>query len=237
MKKAAALMAFSILVSSAHADGLLPPKATEVPPLAVIEIKMPNGTTQKGLIRDGVFIPIQDPSKPDEPAAAVPVQGSVKVTAPQVDITQSTVELHSRLRKTYTGYAFVISNNSQVPIELLHGEVINGVNGQGAALGAQKSSAAAIGTTIGTGVVTGFLTLGISTAASLVASPIIYGANKHKNTKTIGEGVGFSNQVPIGALNPGDNAKFSTLVPISQKPQLKVTFKEISSNEIFSVSK
>jgi hypothetical protein len=56
-------------------------------------------------------------------------------------------------------------------LELLHAEIVNGMNGQGAALGVQKSSAAAVGGTIGDGLVSGLVTFGITFLVALVASP------------------------------------------------------------------
>jgi hypothetical protein len=195
----------------------------------VIEIKMPDGSSQKGFIKDGEFITINP--------GVSPLKGNINASPPQIDITYISVPLNSRLKKSYTGYTVNVANASKTPVEIMNGDVINGVNGQGAALGAQKSSAAAIGTTLGTGLVTGIFTFGISTAASLIASPFIYGANSHKNNRAIAEGSQYGNQVTYGVLNPGDSLKINTLVPVSQKPQVKLSFKNIETGEIFTISK
>jgi DNA-directed RNA polymerase subunit H (RpoH/RPB5) len=162
---------------------------------------------------------------------------SPKTELPRIDVSKTIIQLHSRLKKTYTGYKYVISNNSTDQLELLHAEVINGMNGQGAALGAQRSSAAAIGSVLGGGLVLGFVTLGITFLVSLVATPFIYAINHHGNTKTIEEGMGYSNQVPTGVMNTGDSLEFNTLAPISQTPQVKMTFRDLRTNEIFSVTR
>jgi uncharacterized membrane protein (Fun14 family) len=51
----------SLSFAPAFADGLLPAKAPEA-----IEIKMPDGTKQAGIIKDGVFIPISNTPTAEE---------------------------------------------------------------------------------------------------------------------------------------------------------------------------
>jgi hypothetical protein len=155
----------------------------------------------------------------------------------QIDAIKSPVPLNSRIGKAYSGYTFVVSNNSKEAVELLHAEIMNGVSGQSAALGAQQSSAAAIGATIGGGFLLGIVTFGITFLASLLATPFIYGANHHANTKATAEGVKFPNQVPTGIINPGENIQFACLTPIGQNPQVKMTFRNIANNELFSITK
>lgn len=178
------------------------------------------------------------PEKPAvvQPVAAPSIPASVYVDR-RIDVTKNSVPLHSRLAKTYSGYTYTIANNSDSTLELIHGEVTNGVNGQGAALGAEKSSAAAIGSVLGGGFVLGFVTLGISFLASLIASPVIYAANNHGNKKAIQEGMGFPGQVPTGVLSHGDTLNLNVLAPISQAPQLKLSFRNTATNELFSITR
>ena len=208
------VLAFLVTLSMfnvVYADGLLPPKA-----LPVSDIKTEANT----------------------PAVTMPIQqGQIIKESPRIEATKSQIQLHSRLRKQYTGYAYTVSNNTGEQLELLHAEIVNGMNGQGAALGVQKSSAAAIGGTIGGGLVLGLVTFGITFLVALVASPVIYAVNHHANTKAIAEGMPYSNQVPSGILGAGEVIQFNTLTPLNQTPQVKMTFRNLATNEIFSVTK
>lgn len=207
------IIALSVLVSlvgpSAFADGLLPQKTAP----AVTQVETKTETIE------------------------APKQAQVVKNHIQIDATKSQIQLHSRLRKQYTGYAYTISNNTPDQLELMHAEIVNGMNGQGAALGVQKSSAAAIGSVLGGGLVLGIVTFGISFLAGLVATPFIYGINAHKNNKAIAEGMPYSNQVPTGIIPAGDSIQFNTLTPLNQTPQVKMTFRNSVTNEIFAVTR
>lgn len=90
-KLATLLMAHILVPSFALADGLLPPKTTApvaataqpTPPQA-IEIKMPDGTLQKGFIQDGKFIQILSStnSAPVASQAAPQITGQTTYTQP-----------------------------------------------------------------------------------------------------------------------------------------------------------
>ena len=66
---------------------------------------------------------------------------------------------------------------------------------------------------------------------------IVYFVKQNGNTKVRNEGLAYTNQVPIGTLNTGDTFKFQTLVPLGQQPEIRLTFKDIKTSEIFSISK
>lgn len=178
------------------------------------------------------------PEKPAvvQPVAAPSIPASVHVDR-RIDVTKSAVPLHSRLAKTYSAYTYTISNNSDSAVELMHGEIVNGVSGQGAALGAEKSSAAAVGSVLVGGAALIFVTFGISFLAGLFAAPVIYATNNHANKKTISEGLGYPNQCPTGVISHGETLAFNALAPIGQAPQLKLSFRNTDTNELFSVTR
>lgn len=201
-----------------------------------IEVQMPDGTKLHGFLKEGVFIPIETEKKtePDSATRSADVESTPK---PEIEVSYTAIPLKSRLKKKYAGYKVTITNHSEEQLELMNGEIVNGVNGQGAALGSQKSSAAAIGALLGTGLATGFFTLGITTLTSLVASPVVYAGYKHANNKVNGEGAHYGNQVSLGVIAPGETITVPALIPISQKPELKLTLRQTKNNELFTVSK
>ncbi len=224
-------LAGSFFVQVAFADGLLPPKeAPKAAEAAMQEVK-PEAVPVKAAAEIA-------PATPETVKVDKPVQTAKAVrVVPQIDATKSLIQLHSRLRKEFTAYAYTVSNNTGGEIELLHAEIVNGMNGQGAALGVQKSSAGAIGALIGGGLLLGIVTFGITFLAGLLASPIVYAVNHHGNHKAIAEGMPYSNQVPTGVMADGDSIQFTTLTPLNQNPQVKMTFRNLATNEIFSVTK
>ena len=154
-----------------------------------------------------------------------------------IEVTKSQIPLNSRLKKEYAGYSYTITSQYPGQLDLLVGNVPNGINGQVAYMSVEKSSAAAIGSTIGGGFVLGFVTLGISFLAALIATPFIYFSNNSANNKAKIEGLRFSNQIPTGSLNTGDTLSFTTLIPISQIPALKLQFREVQTSELYTINK
>ncbi len=162
------------------------------------------------------------------PAAELPIEALI-------EITKNTIPLNSRLRKTYSGYALKVMNKSQVPLDVMGGEVMNGINGQSAYLATEKTSAAAIGATLGTGLVLGIVSFGITFLVALLASPFIYAGTHVGNNRAKSEGTGFTNQVSLGQVNPGDSFTVTTLMPVGQSPQLKLMLRNQHTGQFITV--
>ncbi len=154
-----------------------------------------------------------------------------------IDVVRNQMPLHSRLSKVYTGYQYTVTNKNPFEIDILSGQITDGINGQMGYLNVEKSSAAAIGATIGGGFVLGIVSLGITFLVALIATPFIYAGNHAANKKARNESLAYPNQVEIGMLNSGESININTLVPIGQNPKLKLTFREFKTKEIYSLTK
>ncbi len=154
-----------------------------------------------------------------------------------IEVTKNLIPLHSRLNKVYSGYQYTITNKNPFEIDILSGQITDGITGQMGYLNVEKSSAAAIGATIGGGFVLGFVSLGITFLVALVSTPFIYAGNHAANKKARNESLAYPNQVEIGILNSGESINVNTLVPIGQMSKLKLTFREFKTKEIYSLTK
>ena len=146
----------------------------------------------------------------------------------QLDIQKTQISLNSRLKKDFTGYEYIITNNLNHPINIVNVQIINGQDGS---LAYQKSEAeGGMGTTWAIAGPVGLFTLGIGWAVGLVATPIVWIVQKKKNKKIRNEGMAYTNIVPLGILNANESTFVKTLVPVGAQPQLKITITDINKN-------
>ena len=141
----------------------------------------------------------------------------------EVMIDYTTIELtDKKLEKTlaanYSAYNVVVTNKGPHTIEMINGDVTNGVNGQQAfETSKRNTSGRALGWFIATG--------GIGAAVSAAR-------NTAKNKAARSSSIGFDNKIPLGPLPVGASADVDTFVPIGTKPQVKVIFKDSATGEI-----
>lgn len=93
---AVCVLASLLLAPLSYADGLLPKKQAESPN-TVMEVKMPDGSIQKGFIRDGVFIPILNATteptvQPEAPKATTQTAQSEAIILPAGTPVQVTID-------------------------------------------------------------------------------------------------------------------------------------------------
>ena len=146
----------------------------------------------------------------------------------QLDVQMTQVPLTSRLKKDFSGYEFVITNNFKEPINIVSAQIKNGQDGN---MAYQKSEAeGAMGVTWAIAGPVGLFTLGIGWAVGLIATPIVWVVQNNKNKKIRTEGMAYTNIVPMGILNANESASAKTLVPIGSVPQLKITVMDNRKN-------
>ena len=129
----------------------------------VIEITMPDGRQQQGVLLDGKFVPLAktDEDKPSTPTTEVPVQASVeKNIKPQVQILYAVQPTGSEIvNKKFTGYKVTVENAGTNTVKIVTAEILNGNNGQ---MGYQRSKANTTGRAIGWGLAFGLIGAGVS---------------------------------------------------------------------------
>lgn len=146
----------------------------------------------------------------------------------QLDIQLNQTVLNSKLKKDFSGYEYIITNNFKEPINIVNAQIRNGIDGN---LGYQKSEAeGAIGVTWAIAGPVGLFTLGIGWIVGLIATPIVWVVQNNKNKKTKVESVAYTNIVPIGIINANESITVKTLVPIGSKPQLKLNIMDKYKN-------
>ncbi|MFM7390709.1 MAG: hypothetical protein ACKO34_08845 [Vampirovibrionales bacterium] len=153
----------------------------------------------------------------------------------EITVQLSQVELQSKLKKEYSGYQYIIENKHAAPVMLLNGQVINAVNGNIAAQAVTDGSP--IGITWAIAGPVGLFTLGIGWIVGLLATPIVWAVSSSKSKKARRESTAYPNIVNTGILNTGDIITTKILVPIGTQPQLRLTFQNPKTKEVFSVNK
>jgi len=159
----------------------------------------------------------------------------IKDLTAYLNIKKEIIPLTSRLNQIYRGYIYQINSNYPGELDLIGAQILNGVSGSEGYINVEKSSATVIGTTLLSGFGFGFLTLGITFLVALGAMPFIYGNNHYENSKAKKEGINFKNQIPFSILKNGESLKFSTLVDQKETPKIKLTFRDINTQKIYSI--
>ena len=205
--------------SPALADGLLPEKAPQV-----MEIKMPDGTKQKGFVKDGVFVPIVDTAKAETQKIEAQVKQIVTsmdedTAASLISVETTLLPLDSKLKKRYSAYKITVTSNYPKSLRVVSGNVSNAIDGPLAYQIVKGSASKSL-----FGLLVPF--------AWIVVTPVSAGVIHNRNKKAEGEAVLYPGQVPmIDHISKGENFQFSALVPLGQKPQVRVAFKDSDNFE------
>lgn len=149
------------------------------------------------------------------PISAVEKKESVFDLTQYIDVTKTQNPLKSRLNKEYVGYTFVVNSSYNKTLNLLNGQIIDGINGQQAYLQVEKDPMA---TWFWFGLIGYYIT-----------------SKKNKTAKI--ESAGYTNEISAGIINPGDTIKFNSLIPIGQNSQIKLIFQDPVSQSLYTVIK
>lgn len=146
----------------------------------------------------------------------------------QLDIQMNQVPLNSKLKKDFSGYEYVITNNLKEPINIVSAQIKNGQDGN---MAYQKAEAeGAIGVTWAIAGPAGLFTLGIGWIAGIIATPIVWVVQNNKNKKIRSESMAYTNIIPLGILNVNESSIVKTLIPIGSTPQIKLTIMDNKKN-------
>lgn len=151
-----------------------------------------------------------------------------------IDINLTQIPLHSKLKKEYKAYQYTIQNNGE-EINLVNARIINGSDGS-IAYQAVNNGHPIAKTWLVCGV-TGIFTLGLGWAVGVVATPFIWASSNINSMKAQKEANSYSNIINVGYFKKGDVITVKTLVPISQQPLLKLKFKDIKTDQLYSITR
>ena len=179
-----------------YADGLLPAQ-TPAPQIA-------NTATQVT-----IPAPIQ---------AAITNNSLTSLTADQaqdlIQITQASIPLSSKLQKSYEAYRVTVQSNYPGTLYLQSAAVNNAQSGAMAAELVKASMTPVYMTLLLGGA--GFVLIGV---------PMLIMKNGH-NEKSRQEALPYTNQIPLVELPQGQMLTFQVLVPLGQKPDVSLNFKD-----------
>jgi len=193
-------------LQTTYADGILPNK-TIVPQPQIITTNTPTTATPS----------IQ---------AAVTTNPSPNITAEQaqdlIQITQSAIPLSSKLQKSFEAYRVTVQNNYPGPL-FLQSAAVN--NAQSGAMAAElvKASMSPVYMTLLLGGA-GFILIGV---------PMLIIKSGH-NEKARQEALPYTNQIPLMEMTQGQMISFNVLVPLGQKPDVSLNFRDRQNNLLIS---
>jgi hypothetical protein len=207
---------------------LLPPLyalATDGNPSAVkskelIEVTLPDGTKQQGFIENGQFIAL--PGTTPQTAQEKPLEAS-KLIIQTYPIELSDPKLEKTLNRQYSAYRVVVENQGPNVVDIINGDILNGVSGQEAFLSSKRD---VTGNAAGWWLATGLLGAGISASK-----------NKARNQATQAATMGYDKRLPVGPLPVGAQSELRTFVPIGANPQVRVVFKDQATGELLYANK
>jgi len=181
------------------------------------------------------------PAKPTIPVTTVVTSQPITATAPTVQasvttaptltaenaqdliqITQASLPLSSNLRKSYEAYRVTIQSNYPGTLHLQSAAVNNAQSGSMAAE-LVKASMTPVYCTLLLGLA-GFVLIGV---------PMMIVKNGH-NEKSRQEALPYTNQIPLTELTQGQMISFNVLVPLGQKPDISLNFKDRQSGLLIS---
>lgn len=151
-----------------------------------------------------------------------------------VQVTLSQVPLSSKLKKSYNGYKYTITNTSNQSLNIVNAQILNAVNGSIAYQ--DVSDGHPIGTTWAIAGPVGLFTLGIGWVAGIIATPIVWIVSDSKNKTAQRESIAYPNIVNLGVMTKGETIEANFLVPIGAKPQLKMIVQPEKSKELVQVN-
>lgn len=153
-----------------------------------------------------------------------------------INIIKEPISLNSKLRKSYTGYQYTITNNSKRKYTILNAQIIKGCAGDVAYSSVEKSSGEVAGTVWAIAGPVGLVTLGLGWVVGILATPIACCCVNCSDKKARIESTSYSNNIPLGYLTSNESIEVRTLVPIGATPQLKLTIQDISTKETEVIS-
>ena len=144
-------------------------------------------------------------------------------TAPSlIQITSASIPLSSKLQKSYEAYRITIQSDYPTLLKLQSGAINNAQSGN-MAFEMVRSGMTPVYCTLLLGLA-GFVLIGV---------PMLIVRNGH-NEKSRQEALHYTNQIPLLELAKGQTLNFDTLVPLGQKPDISLTFKDPHSGLLFS---
>lgn len=175
--------------------------------------------------------------------------GRVEKVAPTakdlLSATQVSAELKGSLSKKYHAFTYTLKNTHQAHIEILQGEVVNGVDETVVAAQElqERNQKNKIGGALLRGVAGGLSFIPYAGVAGVyagmaanhatsAAANVMDAAGNNSVVATQGRFIRKFNTVVI---SPNQTYSFTTLVPKSEKPQFKLVFKDLKSNEIYDI--
>jgi hypothetical protein len=129
-----------------------------------------------------------------------------------IDVIKTLIPINSKyLSKQYSGYKITLTSRYPNSLNILGGQIIDGVSGQQA-----------------------YLNVEVDCSVDTCWFPMI--ASK-ENKKAKIESYKYSNQVPAGFLNSGDSFDLYTLAPVGSAPQMKMNFVDVTNDQYFTISR
>lgn len=145
------------------------------------------------------------------------------ITRNDISVSLTPQVLKSRLKKNYTGYEYIVTNESSSKINIVNAQILNGVDGNIGYNTVEEGGGKAVGVLWAICGPVGIFTLGIGWLAGLVGTPIAWIVGNNKDKKAKKESIPYNNVLTIGELAPKDSISVMTLVPLGAKPQLKLS--------------
>jgi len=169
-------------------------------------------------------------AQPTTATSSTTVQAAVIATPPLtpdqaqdlIQITQASLPLSSNLRKSYEAYRVTVQSNYPNPLYLQSAAVNNAQSGSMAAE-LVKSSMTPVYMTLLLGGA-GFILIGV---------PMLIVKNGH-NEKARQEALPYTNQIPLTEMTQGQIISFNVLVPLGQKPDISLNFRDRQSGLLIS---
>ncbi len=130
----------------------------------------------------------------------------------------------ARLGKKYSAYKVIMTSDYPGALNVQSGTVTNGVAGQ---LAYQSAKASA-----------GFNWFWLFFPyIGIIIAPITTAVSHNKNKKAESESIQYPGQVPLAdSLQKGETLEFKTLVPLGQKPAIRVVLRDKMNNLTFAKS-
>ena len=207
------LLATLTPLQMAYADGLLADKPTQSQPTVVT-------------------VPATSVAMPTTCPTNIPMQAQVTATPisvltaeqaqDRISITSSSLPLASNLRKSYEAYRVTIQSDYPNPLHLQSASVNNAQSGA-MAYEMVRSNMTPVYCTLLLGL-GGFILIGLS---------MMIVKNGH-NEKTRQESLPYTNQISLIDLTQGQTITTNVLVPLGQKPDSSLNFKDRQTGLLIS---
>lgn len=185
-------------------------------------------TTPSGM--QGQIQQTQQAQQPQQSQASQPVQASLTADS-YVQVSQVPIPVEGRLKKKFQGLKITLKNRQGNYIEVIRGDIVNGVDGQTAYQQTDNSQARGFWSSLATAPLNyvpygGYGSSAVSTAAN-------YGGSV-SDQNTSNSAYNKVKSFPNGVLSPNDEISIYTLVPVNERPQVKIIFRDLKSNEMFT---